>query len=403
MLSQVEAIVEAAGPHGAMALAQAYKESSLGKDATAQRTRNPYGIMEFGDRPCERVFNGQLCLRKFPDWAAATKAFAAIIADADPPYHPEDISLEDYLATYVGGPGCRSSRGQGCANGETWVPGGTHTAGSINLYIWQTIDRLNQWMSGTTPADPPKPPKPVDPLSVILGGKPVNITQGWKNRTGPDLYRYGIGHGLDGREHTGIDIGGERGWTLHSPGAGVVVCDGTGVGPGSWGTGCAAFPDYDGGGAGRVEILLDSGVALILGHSATSPLQVGDRVRAGQGVATMGGMYGDHVHVETRVPGCQTYCIVDPVKALGGTTLPDYPPRVPFDPDSYWTVTAKAGAVVRQRADPDSPAVAEPFTEGETFEAKAIIMGTDGKPWYLGRFNGRVAVADTTEPKVRIG
>jgi hypothetical protein len=147
MLAAVEAVVAAASPHGAMCLAQAFKESSLGKDATAGQTNNPFGIMVFdGAHDCLPVFGGALCLRRFPGWAAAATNFRNRLATVQAPYEPEDITLEEYLATYVGGPKCRSTGGNVCANGETWVPGGDRNAGTINLYIWQTIDRLNEWL-----------------------------------------------------------------------------------------------------------------------------------------------------------------------------------------------------------------------------------------------------------------
>ena len=147
MRTEVTAIVEAARPHGAMCLAQAFKESSLGKDDSARQTHNPFGIMvRDGAHPCLPVFGGALCLRIFPTWAAATADYAHRLGTVGPPYEPADISLAEYLATYVGGPLCRSSGGHTCANGETWVPGGDRNAGSINLYLWQTIDRINQWL-----------------------------------------------------------------------------------------------------------------------------------------------------------------------------------------------------------------------------------------------------------------
>jgi hypothetical protein len=102
------------------------------------------------------------------------------------------------------------------------------------------------------------------------------------------------------------------------------------------------------------------------------------------------------------VPGPNVYTIVDPRQALGGA--PGYAPRVPFtDPSAYWTVEAKAGARVRQFANPDAREVAEPFVAGEEFKAKAIIVGDDGGLWWLGEHDGRIRVSDTVSPKVRIG
>jgi murein DD-endopeptidase MepM/ murein hydrolase activator NlpD len=407
MLAELDAIVDACGAHGAMCLAQAYKESSLGKDATARRTRNPYGIMEFGDRPCEPVLNGQLCLRKFASWADATRTYAAIVADADPPYDPEGITLEEYLATYVGGPGCRQSRGQACANGETWVPGGGRDAGSINLYLWQTIDRINGWRA-TTPGEPPNPPPPRrDPIEIIVGGPVPPISYGWRADAGLHYYRYGHGTNRE-TEHTGLDIPLECGALLYTPFAGVVDCVGA-AGTARWGQGCGAYADVDGGGAGNVTILLDaqyqgSPVKLTLGHCRQAFVRPGDRVSAGQRVATVGSMNGCHVHVETSVQRNGTYWLVDPRLALGGSATGGYPPRLPFtEPARTITVTPRPGAKIYQRADPASPEVSEPFAAGETFESGILTLGTDGEWWFVGTRHGRVRVADVTSPRVRIG
>lgn len=401
MLNEVNAIVEAAGEHGAMALAQAYKESSLGHDATAQRTKNPLGIMVFdGSAPCEPVNGGYYCLRKFNTWADAFRMFRRIISDSDPPYDPEDISLRDYLLTYVGGPGCRQTNGQRCAPGNP--------PDSLDLYIRQTIDRINSWRQGTTPA--PQPEQRRDPISVIVGGKVPPIDYGWRSDAGLDYYRYGVGHGTNrSTEHTGLDIPLACGTALYAPFDGVVDCVGE-AGTPRWGQGCGAYRDVDGGGVGNLTILLDtqyqgSPVKLTLGHVRQAFVRPGDRVKAGQRVATVGSMNGCHVHVETSINRNGTYYLIEPRTAMGGSAAPAEVERLPFtEPAKTTTVTVKPGTKVYQRADPASPVVAE-YKEGEdpTFQSGILTLGEDGQWWWVGSRLGRVRLSDTVSPKVKVG
>src|SRR5690606_15071387 len=64
-------------------------------------------------------------------------------------YGPMDLSLQGYIYTYVGGPGCWSSRGATCANGETKA--------SVDLYLNQTIERINAWKQIGEPLPDPEP------------------------------------------------------------------------------------------------------------------------------------------------------------------------------------------------------------------------------------------------------
>jgi len=209
MLTEVEAIVEAARPHGAMCLAQAFKESSLGKDNSARQTHNPFGIMvKDHAHDCLPVFGGALCLRIFPTWAAATADYARRLGTVAPPYDPDDISLADYLATYVGGPLCRSSGGHTCANGETWVPGGDRTAGSINLYLWQTIGRINQWLHLDTP--PLSPTAEAGSLVAVSGA----IAREQPSRDAAGVLQLTAGKHLltDGFTDAGENVAGSSRW-----------------------------------------------------------------------------------------------------------------------------------------------------------------------------------------------
>ena len=165
-------------------------------------------------------------------------------------------------------------------------------------------------------------------FAAIWGQTNAPETFGFNAYGGPDLYGYSTSYGLDGQGHTGVDVGVTYQSPLYAPMSGVVTCAGTNVGGGAGGGGCGAFRDTgDAGpegpdqGVGRIELLLDNGVILILGHSRTANVAVGQRVSAGQVVGGSGGMYGAHVHIEARVPDASTasgFRIVDPRVALGG-------------------------------------------------------------------------------------
>jgi murein DD-endopeptidase MepM/ murein hydrolase activator NlpD len=139
--------------------------------------------------------------------------------------------------------------------------------------------------------------------------------------SGNGLYGYGTQYGLNGSNHTGVDVPMNLGTAYYAPASGTVMCAGTGVGQGADGGGCAAFNDYYGQGAGRVEVLLDNGAVLIFGHSSTSALRPGQRFNAGQALGTSGGQNSPHIHLEARVKDASTpsgWRIVDPRSVLGG-------------------------------------------------------------------------------------
>lgn len=138
------------------------------------------------------------------------------------------------------------------------------------------------------------------------------------------FYDYGTQYGLNGRQHTGVDVPMSVGTAYRAPASGTVMCAGTGIGSGTNGGGCSAFGDPIGGGVGRVEVLLDNGVVLIFGHSQSSALQPGQRFNAGAVLGTSGGMVSPHIHLEARVRDASMpsgWRIVDPRTVLGGTNI----------------------------------------------------------------------------------
>lgn len=150
-------------------------------------------------------------------------------------------------------------------------------------------------------------------FSSIWGGFSAPVVSGFNESNGQPLYDYGRAYGLDGIAHTGVDVGIVAGTKLYAPKAGKIVCVGwSGSSPD--GSSCGYFQDT-GGGIGRIQISLDDGSQLILGHCRSAVVSVGQRVEAGQQVGTSGGMNGDHVHVEMRVRGGNTssgWLLVDP-------------------------------------------------------------------------------------------
>lgn len=174
-------------------------------------------------------------------------------------------------------------------------------------------------------------------LGAIVEGN-TNPENNFLAEWGNGLYGYGTAYGLNGSGHTGIDIGGERGAAVYTPVSGTVRCAKTDdiechafnsykQDPGSPDT-CTNFtlPQFRDG-TGLVEITLDNGDVLILGHTLTSTVQVGQKVEAGQQVATVGCMNGHHIHVEYRTPDPSLpsgWRILDPETKLGrgaGSTL----------------------------------------------------------------------------------
>lgn len=202
-----------------------------------------------------------------------------------------------------------------------------------------TVEALLAEMRGITPAPRPRPapePAAVDLVTVIVGGRPTDTSYGYRAPAAEscrDCYGYFGQHCGRADQHPGIDATTVRGQTLYSPIPGTVVCAGTDRGPGAWQTGCAAFRDDMGNGAGRIEILHDDGQrSLILGHCSDALVDVGDRVEPGDPVARAGGMHGWHVHIEGRrhVGGARVYCIEGARALFGSVADPGtLPPELP--------------------------------------------------------------------------
>lgn len=175
---------------------------------------------------------------------------------------------------------------------------------------------INAAAQGTTPAvtTTPAPVPQGDVIDLLYGGKPYDISAEYGQLVTwscPGCYDYFTAYGLDTKHHWAYDVSAAAGdgAPLYAPFDGTVVCAGTNVGQGAWGTGCAAFdrlnnygsPKANGAGHGRLELLNEDGTAsLIMGHALSSRVKAGDRVQRGDLIGAQGGMNGSHVHLEGR-------------------------------------------------------------------------------------------------------
>ena len=150
---------------------------------------------------------------------------------------------------------------------------------------------------------------PLGALAAIWSNQDFPITQEFGHTAfsvrHSKWYSYGRAYGLDGFEHTGIDIGMPAGTWLYSPVSGTVKV-----------AGGVPFYKFYGNwqpGVGELLIETDDGDQVILGHMGRIAVQEGQRVEVGEFVGLSGGDNGDHLHLETRElqPG-GWYMLVDP-------------------------------------------------------------------------------------------
>lgn len=137
--AELDACARAAAGFGALALAQAVRESGLGRHAPAG-SRNALGLMGPDGR----------APRRFDRWAdgfAEHRRRLVDLAYKGGAYAPADLTLADFVATYVGGPGCRASGLARCANGESRASVGQYLAGVV-----EAVNRL-RGTAGPVPED----------------------------------------------------------------------------------------------------------------------------------------------------------------------------------------------------------------------------------------------------------
>jgi len=210
------------------------------------------------------------------------------------------------------------------AHDSTAQGGSGMSTGQYGDQVWSDYQNLNAFGLGGsgTVANSMNVSGSTGGFSSVLGSNGnAPISQDFNVPSDLGLYSYSTEYGLNGINHTGVDIAVPYGTPYFAPMGGTVLCAGTGVGQDESGGSCAAFRDLMGNGAGRVEIQLDNGAVLIYGHSSRAALAPGSRVSAGTLLGYSGGENGAHVHLEARVRDPSTdsgWRIVDPRTILGG-------------------------------------------------------------------------------------
>ncbi|MFN8592519.1 MAG: N-acetylmuramoyl-L-alanine amidase [Thermomicrobiales bacterium] len=220
---------------------------------------------------------------------------------------------------------------------EKYHPGTSGAGTTPQMYI-DTIKSLISELKAAAPSEPIETDRGQvsvirHPIDVITGGVPWTADFGFgmpnfdDNGQPLNLYRYGVGHGTRAaHQHTGLDVTIPLGTRVHTPLAGVVRCVG-GQGQGDWGQGCGSFADTITGGVGNVTVLTDAGLKITFGHVNQALVSVGQRVSAGQPVATSGGMFAPHLHLDVAILAPERvdrgialnggdYFLLDPIPAL---------------------------------------------------------------------------------------
>lgn len=301
-------------------------------------------------------------------------------------------------AFFLGNP---NWKGADTVNGNT----GTWYRNTLNALIKE------QDANGTTPAVTTTPaPKPQltrqQVIDIILGGVQVSSDTFRFNQRNPGnpFYQYGVGHGTQGAEmHTGDDYFIPLGTRIHTPLSGVVRCVGN-QGQGDWGQGCGSFADTITGGVGNVTVMTDVGLKLTFGHVNKPLVTVGQRVNAGQAVATSGGMLSPHLHLDVVENRNGSYYLLDPIPALiqamSGEAPVVYAERLPLPQPAEFDVSAtvratRDGVPVLQRAMLDAAHVREPLKKGEEFEAVYQVIGNDRRIYWVSSLGSRIPVEGT--------
>jgi hypothetical protein len=315
------------------------------------------------------------------------------------PVRPGTTPEERFLSTYYPTPGLD-------------IPG--EDGATPRQYLadmHELMRQIDAAAGGITPAPKPKSVSIDDVVRIITGGVPLQgpIFGFNEDNPGQHLYKYGVGHGTSGdTRHTGNDLFLPLGTTVHTPLAGLVRCVGN-AGSGDWGQGCGSFADTITGGVGNVTVLTDAGLKITFGHVNTPLVKVGDRVAAGQPVATTGGMLSPHLHLDVSVNRGGSYWLLDPLPAIAakmsGGPLPEvYAERLDWLPaPSAWEsgptfVTTVDGVPLLQRAAKDAAQVDSPFKKGDPIpNVIAFVWSEDDAAWYLVTKRGtRIPARGTT-------
>jgi len=444
-------IVRSAAGWGAMALAFAKKESSLGADGSARETNNPLGLMRRpGDtRRCLPLRGG--CLLYFRHWSDAFAEYAGRMAA--PPYDPSK-SLRHNILVYVGGPRCpgilAADPNGVCANGHRWDAGDPDT--DLKTYVEQTVERINAVKAfdarpGPRPEPEPEPGEPAWPpagwvrhdcpgaprgihlppdvgFEVVLTPRGRNRPGGRSSLSGSTQHETGNrGVGADALMHSRWQDSGTPGHPdgyvavhVYTDDRRVVVkipLDETGIHSGDWrntahpGNELCVNADRN---AERAEWIAACWQATlmvdVLGKTAAEALYPHGN-RATGCPAILGPRWSWY---EGRVDGI--------AGGAGGKVEPGPAYAEAHPVPRGWDGTdwrrgdgalfvalrrvfaaAEDGVPALQSADPAAPAVRRPLPKGEGFEAHYVVRGSDGRPWLVSRFGSRIP-ADRCVPRL---
>ncbi|HUS64338.1 MAG TPA: SH3 domain-containing protein [Kofleriaceae bacterium] len=144
-------------------------------------------------------------------------------------------------------------------------------------------------------------------VEQIVGGA-YAISQGYGPSDFDGGYGYCQAYGDWGgvNVHCGVDVSIAYGTPLHAPEAGVVAVVGSGY-----------YADETGG-PGEIRLRTGDGTEIILGHTSSAAVGVGQEVGGGAVVGASGTANGAHVHLEVRRPdGAGGFYTVDPMEYFG--------------------------------------------------------------------------------------
>jgi murein DD-endopeptidase MepM/ murein hydrolase activator NlpD len=145
-----------------------------------------------------------------------------------------------------------------------------------------------------------------DYLGTAFGGD-ANISFAFGAPNDLGYYGYSTQYGMNGSDHTGIDIPQPHGSPIYAPADAVVYC-----------VGCFRNEqDQATGQIGRIELEMPDGAHVLFDHSLAATVNEGDVVRAGEQIGTNGQMDDfPHTHLEVRIPDPSMpsgWRLVDPV------------------------------------------------------------------------------------------
>jgi len=184
--------------------------------------------------------------------------------------------------------------------------GGADAYGTTNEAYWKDVSAYwNELQNGAATGGTAA--AGTTNVSAIWGGIDAPITQeyGWTDFAinsdyAKEAYKYTSEYTRDGKPmgHMGIDVGLAYGTALYTPMAGTVTVAG----------GTSFYADYGpdgaseryGPGVGQLNITLDNGDVIVLGHMSQITVRAGDRVNPGAFVGYSGNENGAHLHLEYR-------------------------------------------------------------------------------------------------------